>query len=68
MISDGNVEEPSTQPAAYFNGKKEYRLNPTAGPPVKMYPYVMVNGKPRELGSGAYSTVYEAVDKVRYKC
>ncbi len=38
-------------------------VKPTVGSPAKLYPYVMLNGKPKELGSGAYSTVYEAVDK-----
>ena len=41
-----------------------YTLRSTPGNPSKMYPFTIVNGKPKELGSGAYSTVYEGVDKV----
>ena len=45
--------------------KTEQAVKPTQGPPTKYYSYVMVNEKPKELGSGAYSTVLEATDKVR---
>jgi hypothetical protein len=44
--------------------ENEFFVKPVPGPPTKTYPYVEEGGKPKVLGSGAYSTVYEASDKV----
>ena len=49
--SGGNVEQGKSATVA---------IN---GPPTKDYSYVMAGGKPKELGSGAYSTVLEARNK-----
>lgn len=44
--------------------EKEFVVKPIMGSPTTMYPYNLKDGKPKVLGSGAYSTVYEATDKV----
>ena len=44
---------------------KEYAVKATPGPPALLYPYVMEDEKPKQLGKGAYSIVYEATDKAR---
>ena len=36
----------------------------TKGSPESKYPYIIVNGAAKKLGSGAYSTVFAATDKV----
>jgi hypothetical protein len=59
---DGNSVE--TKRTNKENAEKKSWVRPTPGSPSKQYPFVMVAGKPKELGSGAYSTVYEAIDKV----
>mmetsp|Transcript_6838 Transcript_6838/g.8275 ORF Transcript_6838/g.8275 Transcript_6838/m.8275 type:complete len:364 (+) Transcript_6838:20-1111(+) len=45
------------------NIKKDFVVKPISGSPVKSYPYTLVDGKPKVLGSGAYSTVYEGTDQ-----
>ena len=52
---DGDVEQ--ARGAAH--------VKPTPGPPTKLYPYVLERGQPKVLGSGAYSVVLEATNKVR---
>lgn len=48
--------------------KKDFVVKPTAGPPSSLYPFIMENGKPKELGTGAFSIVFEATDKVLLIC
>jgi hypothetical protein len=61
---DVDGEDVETARASVDNAGKKSWVRPTPGSPSKRYPYVMLDGKPKELGSGAYSTVLEATDKV----
>ena len=69
LLSRGACESKKTDDAGVPGapgGPRDSAVRPTSGSPTKLYPFVEENGAPKVLGSGAYSTVYEAVDKVCY--